>query len=309
MRTELFRSDSLDVVSYSPAMFPYTVRQLEVFLAVCDAGSFRRAAEALSVSEAGVSAHMRLLEEQLGCLLFTRRRGAAISLSSAGISFRGEVAAFVAMGSSLGRSLRQTAHPLTLRCYVGEHILEDYVRPALSEFLRHNPDIVFSFPRFSSREEVRRAVRTGELDGALIAVRGEEELPGSVLLSHVGSGIYGRPELKALAMRHGLGSLHHLVSAYDVGGVGSHERAIRALGVDKVKIAARYPYHDVGVGMALQGLGAIMVLDSIIEAFDPHRELVLIQSTGTWERRLFLADTLDRGITQRVMAFFKQALG
>jgi DNA-binding transcriptional LysR family regulator len=49
-----------------------TLRQLEAFLAVARAHSFRRAAEALHLSQPALSQHVRELEADLGASLFDR---------------------------------------------------------------------------------------------------------------------------------------------------------------------------------------------------------------------------------------------
>ena len=48
------------------------IRQIETFLCVADAASFRRAAERLHRSQSAVSVHVQQLEEELGVPLFER---------------------------------------------------------------------------------------------------------------------------------------------------------------------------------------------------------------------------------------------
>jgi DNA-binding transcriptional LysR family regulator len=63
------------------------IPQVEAFLAVGTFGGFRRAAEALRVSQPAVSARIRALEDSLGVALFQRGRG-GFALSAAGRAFR-----------------------------------------------------------------------------------------------------------------------------------------------------------------------------------------------------------------------------
>lgn len=65
-------------------MFPSTLRRLEVFLAVVDAGSFVAGAERLGISHPSISNHIKALERQVGCELFTRRKGSVSSLTEQG---------------------------------------------------------------------------------------------------------------------------------------------------------------------------------------------------------------------------------
>lgn len=65
-------------------MFPSTLRRLEVFLAVVDAGSFVAGAERLGISHPSISNHIKALERQVGCELFMRRKGSVSSLTEQG---------------------------------------------------------------------------------------------------------------------------------------------------------------------------------------------------------------------------------
>jgi len=61
-----------------------TLRQLEIFLEVVRAGSFRGAARDLGLSQVAVSDHVRQLERRLGRDLFIRAPGSVPTLSAAG---------------------------------------------------------------------------------------------------------------------------------------------------------------------------------------------------------------------------------
>jgi len=63
------------------------IGQVEAFLAIGTFGGFRRAAEALRVTQPAVSARIKALEESLGVPLFERGRG-GLALSAAGRALR-----------------------------------------------------------------------------------------------------------------------------------------------------------------------------------------------------------------------------
>ena len=63
------------------------IGQVEAFLAIGTFGGFRRAAEALRVTQPAVSARIKALEESLGVSLFERGRG-GLALSAAGRALR-----------------------------------------------------------------------------------------------------------------------------------------------------------------------------------------------------------------------------
>jgi DNA-binding transcriptional LysR family regulator len=66
-------------------MSKITFRQLEIFLAVVEAGSFREAAERFGISQSSVSNHVSALESMLGARLFARQRGMLASPTERGV--------------------------------------------------------------------------------------------------------------------------------------------------------------------------------------------------------------------------------
>ena len=62
------------------------IGQVEAFLAVGTFGGFRRAADALRLTQPAISARIRALEQSLGVELFARGQG--VALSPAGRAFR-----------------------------------------------------------------------------------------------------------------------------------------------------------------------------------------------------------------------------
>ncbi|NDC75566.1 LysR family transcriptional regulator [bacterium] len=68
------------------------LRRLECFVAVAEAGNFRRAAKALSLSQPGVSVHVAQLEAELGVTLLERnRRGLALTAAGTALLSRARV--------------------------------------------------------------------------------------------------------------------------------------------------------------------------------------------------------------------------
>lgn len=81
-----------------------TIRQLEVFRAVCQAGSYMAAADALGITQAAVSRHINALEIACGRPLFTRAPGRPNVLTSAGEQFRSGAASLLDSARQLGFS-------------------------------------------------------------------------------------------------------------------------------------------------------------------------------------------------------------
>ncbi|MDF2638449.1 MAG: LysR family transcriptional regulator [Novosphingobium lindaniclasticum] len=192
--------------------------------------------------------------------------------------------------------------------HVGEHLLQDYLRPALPEFLANNREIHFDFVPFKSRPAVLSALATGEIDGAVISVANAEEFPNSTLISIIGSGLYANAGLAIQARVNGLASLPFLGASYDTGTPQTDEQGLSALGIEAPVISRRYPYHDVGVKLAIQGFGAVLMMDSIVEVFDEKLELEKIASGKPFQRRYIIHDNVPTAHRDAVQKFLEKTL-
>lgn len=290
-------------------MFPFTVRQLEVFLAVCEAGSFRRAADRLGISEPGVSKHMQALEHRTGGRLFLRRRGASVRLSAEGRSFRDRAQRFIDSGRALGGAPDRPPARRLLRFHVGPHLLEDCVRPALPELARAHPELELRFELEGAGGSMRKTAGNPRVDGALLTVRAAEALPDSIGLSNVEGAIYGSGPLLARMRREGLAALPFILLTPPDDPEGEGQRArLRRLAVAEPRIAARVQHHDVAVRMALDGQGAILALRSIVDVYDPGGQLRILQPLPSWQRRLYLRPGLPSEVREALIAFFRAAV-
>ncbi len=125
---------------------PMTFRRLEVFVAVVDAGSFVAAANVLGISHPSISNHIRALEDQMRCELFTRRRGTVSTLTEQGrrLYERGQEllrqAELLSEDLSLVRE-RPKRKPLLISCQ--RSIASSWLNRPLAQFARDNPDVEF----------------------------------------------------------------------------------------------------------------------------------------------------------------------
>lgn len=155
-------------------------RQLEYFLAIAEAGSFTRAAQALHVAQPSLSHSMRTLEGELGSPLF-ERHGRGVRLTAAGEALVGParravrsfgLAANAVRGVSEGdfgrlrivSSTSWAVHPL-----VG----------LIGEFRRLRPQVRFEVTDPAARSVVLDQVRTGQVDFGLV----DGTAPGGTLAS------------------------------------------------------------------------------------------------------------------------------
>jgi DNA-binding transcriptional LysR family regulator len=161
------------------------LRQLKYFLAVAEEGGFTRAAARVHVSQPGISAQIRQLENDLGVILIDR------SGRGAGLTAVGEVAfdhahAVLAAVESLRQAVDEMKGLVRGRLVVGM-VTACTVAPlfaALASFHRAHPGVEISLVEDDSAKLVEY-VREGAVDLALIGAAGRapEDLDGQLVIS------------------------------------------------------------------------------------------------------------------------------
>ncbi|MEA2640501.1 MAG: LysR family transcriptional regulator, low CO2-responsive transcriptional regulator [Chloroflexota bacterium] len=142
---------------------------LRIFLAICDEGSFAKAAHKLFLSEPAVSVRMRILEERLGFTLFVRSRGGA-EPTHAGRSFQTVATRLLQELQDAVEETRATARRIaarvTLWCAEGT---ASYVLPELlPQFVEQHAHIEV-VTRSGRPQQVLPDLIHGQLDCALYA--------------------------------------------------------------------------------------------------------------------------------------------
>ena len=146
----------------------YSLRQLEYFVAIAEAGSLSGAAEELRVSQSGLSQSLTDLERALKVQLAVRRKAHGVALTPTGTQVlrhardllrHGEDLANIAAG---GDSLRGV---LSLGCYVT--LAPTTLPPLLEEFNEIHPDLRIDFVE-GTQDVLQRRLLAGELDLAVL---------------------------------------------------------------------------------------------------------------------------------------------
>jgi DNA-binding transcriptional LysR family regulator len=151
----------------------YTLRQLEVFLAVARVESVSRAAEALAMSQSAASGALADLEGQFDVQLFDRI-GKRLQLSALGRSVRAETEGLLDRARDLESALESRAAVGALR--VGATLtIGDYLAvPLMARFMSENPGARVTLA-VANTEEIGRQVANFEIDVGLI--EGEIDQP------------------------------------------------------------------------------------------------------------------------------------
>jgi DNA-binding transcriptional LysR family regulator len=151
----------------------YTLRQLEVFLAVARAESVSRAAATLAMSQSAVSGALADLERQFDVLLFDRI-GKRLQLSALGRSLRPRAEAALDQARDLERALASRLDLDRLRIGATLTIGNYVVVPLMARWKREHPDAHLTLA-VANTEEIARQVANFEIDVGLI--EGEVEHP------------------------------------------------------------------------------------------------------------------------------------
>jgi DNA-binding transcriptional LysR family regulator len=146
----------------------FTLRQLEYFVAVGEAGSIAKAAEQVNVSPPAISAAISHLETEFATQLFIRKHSHALSLTAAGRVFLKEVAQLLVNAEALHDVASDLAHKvrglLTVGCLLTFAPL--VVPPVRAGFEELYPDVRFrQFER--NHSQLMEMLQRGEIDVAL----------------------------------------------------------------------------------------------------------------------------------------------
>lgn len=129
--------------------------ELHAFLAVCQLGSFRQAADVLCVTQVAVSRAVQRLEQRLACTLLDRS-GPRVEPTPRGREFQALVEAHVAgLEEAIGR-FGVRAASRKLRVSVAPTLCTRWLVPRLGQFRALQPDIEIELRQFRHEEDFSR---------------------------------------------------------------------------------------------------------------------------------------------------------
>lgn len=165
-------------------MLHTTFRQLEVFVAVVEAGSFVGGADRLGISQPAVSNHIRALESQVGCQVLERRRGTVCVLTRDGRNLYEKALDLLDRASVIAADLPRTAgqsERIPLKILAPFPIANRWLLPHLPDFIGQHPNVQLSL-EMGSFEEVAARIREAEVDIAYFHSGGPiAEFPSQVV--------------------------------------------------------------------------------------------------------------------------------
>ena len=194
---------------------PFTLKQLEAFIAVVDAGTFRRAAERLGTTQPNISARINALEVQLGVVLMHRDAG------SVRLTERGEVLlqaardVLFAAETFVETADRKDLVQERLRLGVTELIACTWLHDFLRALKQVYPSVAIELSVNLSKE-IEAELTSNQIDLALQTAPFVRETTGTVPLWQESYGWVAAPDIaQVLGQGRTLGDfVHHTILAH-----------------------------------------------------------------------------------------------
>ena len=261
------------------------LRQLEYFVAVAEEANFTRAAERVHISQSGVSAQIRRLENDLGATLVDRSRRRA-GLTAAGEAALEHARAALASADAVRQAVDDVNELIRGRLVVGTVSAGTVTAlfDALAAFHRAHPGVDIALVEDNSDRLVER-VRAGAIDLALVGTAGTP--PADLdALTIVSEGL-----VAAVAIGHPLARRRRVTLA-DIGaypivclpeGTGIRtvfDRACAAQGVQAdISLQASAP--DAVADLATRGLGVAILAESMATNYEGRLKALAIDDVDT----------------------------
>lgn len=286
------------------------LRQLEIFVAVAESGSFSRAADDVLLTQSTVSQHVAALENELGVRLFDRT-GRGAELTEGGQLFRQHVRQVLAECADLRQTMARFRGLEDPRLTVGaSNIPANYLIPGLLPRLaaRH-PGIMLNVVAGDSREIIEQ-LTAGEVALAVVGAHFANDaveftpLAADTLQLVVGKGHpwWGRQSVA----REELLSTPLVIRESGSGSGSAVEQSLRQVGLDpaQLRMAARFGSNEAVKQSVLGGFGAAFLSVLSVQREVARGELALVEVEGiTIERRFWLAVRRDRTLSPAAQAF------
>jgi DNA-binding transcriptional LysR family regulator len=152
-----------------------TLKQLEIFVAIAEAGSFSKGAEKSAITQSTASQHILALERELGVRLFDRGREGAL-LTEAGKLFFARTGRILTDCSSSRSAIRNFLgmEGVTLRVGASDIPGTSMIPALLGPFQKEHPKVLLEIHQGNSRSVLRQLVDE-EVELAFVGGRFEDD--------------------------------------------------------------------------------------------------------------------------------------
>ena len=295
-------------------MIPCTLRQLEIFLAAAEDCHFARTANRLGISQPAVTNHVALLERQLGKQLFIRRRGTTPVLSTEGLAFLNQARSFLEEGEKINAfRVNAPAREIALvRIGAGQHIIDDYLRPHLSEFLLDHPTLAIDCAPVETIDRGFQALDRGQIDLFFFTTNAKNRTARlSDTIRTVRFCLYGAPSFADYrnATPAALSKLPFVLPPE-----GSEQEkmvhvALSGAGVFASNVAVRAQFSDVIVNLAANGFGVAALFETMVADRVERGELIEFDiKLPDRYRMVFRRDATPSPAVKAVQSYLREVL-
>jgi molybdate transport repressor ModE-like protein len=266
-------------------MIALTLRRIQVFAAIVEAGSFAGAARRLGIAQPSVSAHVRAIEKEVCGTLFERQSGRQAVLTALGRNFLGHAREMIANAAKLEADITarggEAERSVTFACQ--RSLSNTVLRSPLANFARDNRDIRMSI-HIAFQEEVVAAVRMGAADVGCLMANDEPAGIPSTLLGRQRFVVFSAPDhplAKRRRIRPSELSDHEFVGPVATSMFGlTQQRLLSWLGVERVKVVSEATEFALVRDLCMAGLGLACSLEASVAADVDAGRICLLDIDG-----------------------------
>jgi molybdate transport repressor ModE-like protein len=288
------------------------LRQIKIFVAIAETGSFSAAADAVALTQSTVSQHISSLEEEMGVPLFNRlSRG--ISLTTGGTLFLRHARRILRESDALSQAMCSFRGLERAELIVGaSNIPANYLVPQLlSTMKQEHPGISLTMLT-GDTTEVLTMLEGAEIELALVGSRSDtSDIIFSPLIKDPLVLVVGSTHPWAASGRIGMDALFHQPLVMRETGSGSGQSldlALRLAGhnPEELTIAARLGSNEAVLQAVASGYGGAFVSELSVKYWKNAAELKRIEIDGlTVERKIWMASARGRTFSPAAAAFSK----
>ena len=288
------------------------LRQIKIFVAIAETGSFSAAADAVALTQSTVSQHISSLEEEMEVPLFNRlSRG--ISLTTGGTLFLRHARRILRESDALSQAMCSFRGLERAELIVGaSNIPANYLVPQLlSTMKQEHPGISLTMLT-GDTTEVLTMLEGAEIELALVGSRSDNsDIIFSPLIKDPLVLVVGSTHPWAASGRIGMDALFHQPLVMRETGSGSGQSldlALRLAGhnPEELTIAARLGSNEAVLQAVASGYGGAFVSELSVKSWKNAAELKRIEIDGlTVERKIWMASARGRTFSPAAAAFSK----
>lgn len=267
------------------------LKQLEVFLAVVDKGSFSKAAQAVHVTQSTVSQHIAGLEEEMGTRLLDRTIKGILPTDGGKVLLR-HVRKIVAETREIPLAMKRLAGLEDAVLTIGaSNIPGNYMIPeAMPFFLNRYPSVAISVVQGDSRETVER-VKQERVEIGVVGTRYEDK---DILFTPLGQDVLalaaGRKASQARGKSISLDALTMEPYVSREPGSGTQKTVQDALtraGAGPLNVRVCLGSNEAVKQAVIHGIGVSFLSETAIRREIARKELVVVSVQGLEISRSF----------------------